>query len=29
MYFASKALIDAQKGYVAIELDSLAVAWAM
>ena len=29
MFFASKALTDAQKGYVAIELESLAVAWAM
>ena len=29
VYFASKALTDAQKGYVAIELESLAVAWAM
>ena len=28
-YFASKALTDAEKGYVAIELESLAVAWAM
>ena len=27
--FAGKALPDAQKGYVAIELESLAVAWAM
>ena len=27
--FASKALTDALKGYVAIELESLAVAWAM
>ena len=29
MYFASKALANAQKGYVAIELESLALAWAM
>ena len=29
VYFASKGLTDAQKGYVAIELESLAVAWAM
>ena len=29
VYFASKALTDAQKGYVAIELESLAVAWTM
>ena len=29
MYFASKALTKAQRGYVAIELESLAVAWAM
>ena len=29
VYFASKALTQAQWGYVAIELDSLAVAWAM
>ena len=29
VYFASKALTEAQKGYVAIELESLAVAWAM
>ena len=29
VYFASKALTDAQKGYVAIELESIAVAWAM
>ena len=28
VYFASKALTDAQKGYVVIELESLAVAWA-
>ena len=28
-YFASKALIETQKGYIAIELESLAVAWAM
>ena len=29
VYFASKALTATQKGYVAIELESLAVAWAM
>ena len=29
VYFASKALTNVQKGYVAIELESLAVAWAM
>ena len=29
MYFASKALTEAQKGYVGIELESLVVAWAM
>ena len=29
VYFASKALTEAQKGYVAIELESLAVVWAM
>ena len=29
VYFASKALSETQKGYVAIELESLAVAWAM
>ena len=29
VYFASKALAEAQRGYVAIELESLAVAWAM
>ena len=29
VYFASKALPEAQKGYVAIEIESLAVAWAM
>ena len=29
VYFASKALTEAQKGYVAIELKSLAVAWTM
>ena len=28
-FFASKALTEAQKGYVAIEIESLAVAWAM
>ena len=28
-YFASKALTDAQNVYVVIELESLAVAWAM
>ena len=29
VYFASKALSETQKGYVAIELKSLAVAWVM
>ena len=29
VHFASKALTDAQKGYVAIEIELLAVAWAM
>ena len=29
VYFASKALTEAQKGYVAIQIESLAVAWAM
>ena len=29
IYFASKALTEVQRGYVAIELESLAVAWAM
>ena len=29
VYFASKALAEAQGGYVAIEIESLAVAWAM
>ena len=29
VYFASKALTEAQRGYVAIELESLAVAWAI
>ena len=29
VYFASKALTKAQNGYVAIELESLAVAWAI
>ena len=29
VYFASKALTETQQGYVAIELESLAVAWAM
>ena len=29
MYFASKVLTETQKGYVVIELESLAVAWAM
>ena len=29
VYFASKALTNAQKGYAVIELESLAVAWAM
>ena len=29
VYFTSKAVTEAQKGYVAIEIESLAVAWAM
>ena len=29
VYFTSKALTETQKGYVAIKLESLAVAWAM
>ena len=29
VYFASKALTETQRGYVAIEIESLAVAWAM
>ena len=29
MYFASKALTDAQKGYDVIEFELLAVAWVM
>ena len=29
VYFASKSLQDAEHGYVAIELEALAVAWAM
>ena len=29
VYFASKVLTETQKGYMAIELESLAVAWAM
>ena len=29
VYFASKALTEMQKGYVGIELESLAVAWVM
>ena len=29
VYFASKAVTEAQKGYVAIEIESLANAWAM
>ena len=29
VYFASKAITEVQCGYVAIELESLAVAWAM
>ena len=28
-YFASKALMEAQKGYIVIEFESLVVAWAM
>ena len=29
VYFASKALTETQKGYLAIKLESLVVAWAM
>ena len=29
VYFARKVLTEAQRGYVAIELESLAVAWAV
>ena len=29
VYFASKAPTETQRGYVAIEIESLAVAWAM
>ena len=29
VYFSSKALTDSQKGYVAIELEALAISWAM
>ena len=29
VYFASKALTEAQQGYIAIEVESLAVAWVM
>ena len=29
VYFASKGLTEIQKGYIAIELESLAVVWAM
>ena len=29
IYFASKALTETQRGYVAIEIESLAVAWAV
>ena len=29
VYFASKALTDEQRGYVAIEIELLAVAWAL
>ena len=29
VYFASKALTEAQKGYIAMELESLAIAWAL
>ena len=29
VYFASKMLTEAQKGYVVIEIESLAVAWTM
>ena len=29
VYFVSKVLTETQRGYVAIEIESLAVAWAM
>ena len=29
VYFASKTLTETQKGYVVIEIESLAVAWAL
>ena len=29
VYFASKALTEAQRGYLAIEIELLAIAWAM
>ena len=29
VYFASKALMETQRGYMAIEIESLAVAWAV
>ena len=29
IYFASKALTETQRGYVAIKIESLAVAWAV
>ena len=29
IYFASKALTETQRGYIAIEIESLAVAWAI
>ena len=29
VYFASKALMETQRGYVAIEIESLAVTWAI
>ena len=29
IYFASKALTETQRGYIAIEIESLAVAWAV
>ena len=29
VYFMSKALTEAQRGYMAIKIESLAVAWAM
>ena len=29
VYFASKTLMETQRGYVVVELESLAVAWAV